>query len=158
MTEPVQRHRSVEIVEDRERPAGREDELGGRHAVRTVRGDHGRIGVRHLPAGFGQDLLPARIETQVGAGELPEVAVDGVVGDVPLEEDHPVAVAGQGPAEPPPEGRVAVAPGRADRQPEDDQLHAARASSSAATAAATVGRRRRPSRYRRASGRSRRRV
>jgi hypothetical protein len=76
-----------------------------------------------MPPGCGQNLVPVRIDLQLAAGQLGQVPVPGVVIDIPLEEDDPVAAAGQRPAQRAPQRGVSVAPRGADREPKDHQFH-----------------------------------
>ena len=58
----------------------------------------------------------------LGPGQS-QVAVRGVVRHVALEEDDMVAAPAERAAQAAPQRGVTVAPGRADAEPEDDQLH-----------------------------------
>src|SRR4051794_20219497 len=69
------------------------------------------------------DLCPFGVENELAAGNLMEVTRRGVVGHVPFEEHHAPSAAGESGDQAAPERRMAIAPGRAHRQPEDDQLH-----------------------------------
>ena len=119
-----QRHRRVEVVEGAHPYAGAEHEVGRRDAVRAVGGDDGGIRVAQIPRRRWCHLVPVGVEDEPPTRQLGQVAVHRVVVDVPLVEDNRVAPPGERPAQPSPQGRVTVAPGRADREPEDDKLHA----------------------------------
>src|SRR5207253_7396867 len=98
--------------------------LGRRNAVRAIGGDHGGVRLGDVLFGLRSDLGPFAVEHELAARDLEEVAVHGVVRHVSLVEDDAVAAPRERPAEAAPQGGVAVAPGGADRQAEDDDSHA----------------------------------
>ena len=124
--EPRQGHRRVEIVEAAHGGAAAHHQFRRRQRIRAVGSDHARIRLGQRTARARQRLGPIGIEHQLAAfRQRVQVAVQGVVVDVALEEGDAVAVGEERRDQRAPQRRVPVAPGRADGKPEDDQPHAA---------------------------------
>ena len=122
--ETRQRDRRIEVVEHAHGSLGREHELARLDAVRTIGRDERDVGVVDILRRTPPDVLPFAVEDELAARHLEEIAGAGVIRHVLLVEDDAVAAHRQRAAQAPPEGRVAVPPRRADRQAEDDDLHA----------------------------------
>jgi hypothetical protein len=120
-----QGYRRIEIVEDAQALRAIRDQPGSSDPVGAIGGNHRHVGIADVLQGAPSHILPLPIENEFAPRHLVEVAVAGVIRHVPLVEGDPVAVSRQRAAQPPPQGRVPVAPRRADRQAEHDDFHAA---------------------------------
>jgi hypothetical protein len=121
--EPRERDGRVEIVEDRSPPALRLDQRGRGVCVGTVGGDDHGVGVDE-PTLRRQHLRPLTIQEQASARQVVQVAAVAVPGHVAFDEDDLMAVRRQRVDQAAPQGRMAIPPGRADGQPEHDDLQA----------------------------------
>jgi hypothetical protein len=126
-----QGHRRVDVVEGLDAIGLLLHPVAHAHAVGDVRADDHEIGRPHFVEIALLQFLDAAIEARGAIGRIGEITVRCVPGLVALEEQHFVPAPDQFAHQPAVGGRVAVAPGGRDRQPEDDDLHAA--SSAAAT-------------------------
>src|SRR3981081_3740639 len=101
-----------------------EDEVDGGKAVGTVRGDNRYIGVSHISRGPGPDAVPASIEFEPPSRNIVEIAHVRVIGNVAFVKHDIVPHSDQRLAQAAPKRRVAITPGRTDRQTEDHDFHA----------------------------------
>ena len=117
-------HGSVEVVEHMQRPGrGIENQTCGGVCVRTIRGDECDVGLQDMTPRPSSDRGPVAVKHELRAGKRGEIAMGRVVRCISLEKNHVVSAPRQGGNEPAPQGRVPIAPGGAERQSEDDQLH-----------------------------------
>ncbi len=122
--QPRQRHRGIEVVEAAHRAAV-QHQRRRRPPVRTIGGDDRRVGPRQGPSRLRQRRPPIGIEHEPrSVGKPLQVAMFGVPRDIALEEHDAMSRRRQRADQAPPERCMAVSPGRADREPEDDEVHA----------------------------------
>ncbi len=123
--EPRQRHRRVDVVEGGDATGLRQYPVTDRYPVRHEGTDDDGIGRADIVAKARFQLVQALVEPGRAERWLREITVRGVPGDVALQKQHLVAGPCQFAHQSAVGGGVAVAPGRSDRQTQDDDLHTA---------------------------------
>src|SRR5690606_23348592 len=120
-----QGHGRIQIVKDAKAGPGRENQFRGRNPVGAEGGHDRDVGIRQMAIGWLAGVAPVRVEMEFSIRELRQVAVQGVVGNVALEEHGSMAAPAEGGAQAAPERCMPVSPGGADRKAENYQFHAA---------------------------------
>src|SRR6185312_15909153 len=127
---------SIQVVEHTKRCAvDFKGEPAGCDGILTVRGDDDRVRGFNMVSGLLIYSPPVAIQHELCTWDAIEIAMRGVVGDIALEEHHVVSAAYQCSHQATPQSSVAIAPRRAQREPEDDELHASPAARPARGAA-----------------------
>src|SRR3954464_3575601 len=124
--------RCIQVVKD---PPGAygvvEDQLRGIVYIRTIGSDDDCVRFPYATPRVPFDCRPVGIQTQMRPGQIQAVTMRGIVGYIPLEEADSVARVDESPYQAAPQRGVAIAPGGAHGESEDNQLHGIRAASGA---------------------------
>src|SRR5690606_15897901 len=98
-------------------------QITGRPAIRAIGSNHCDIGIAEVPSGKRKHRLPAWIQNQFAARKLNDVTVGCIVWNIAFEENNLMPASPEGLAEPSPKCRMPIAPGRTNRQAENNKLH-----------------------------------
>src|SRR5947207_12726301 len=115
-----QSDRSIDVIEGDDSGADRLGERADPNAFGNIGADDDKVGIRQGTPPTPAELVDAVIEVNGSGWEIDGIAVGPVPRRVAFQEQHIVTALRKGPHEAAVGGRVAIAPGRGNRQTEND--------------------------------------
>src|SRR5690606_17480222 len=113
----------VDVVEGDDAARGEQHPFADAHAFGDIGADEDGVGRADGGGVVALERDEVLMKGDAGVGALGGVAVGGIPRDVAFEKKELVSAGGEGAEEVAPGGGVAVAPGRGERQAEDDEFH-----------------------------------